>query len=409
MTIDGSIINYGLLLALAVSHKLESSDSHNSEVEAANQLAVLKCSSGNTAMSIDEQRFLYTRSRTGTVSRFRFIKNNNPEDFSERFADTYKNNDMSQYCTTVQYISNIGVGFRSIRTKQPFYPPELIMNMPMNSVITPDQKKLGIFGRLKSSIKRFLGRKYSDVKNSAIVKGTFHTEDNTKKVSYFWKPFVIPFVSTYCEATLTREVQLMPRLVCYFEITILSPDAAIVNRHTSERPMGSVREVTESVAIGIAECTFPLSGCMPGWDMQSYGYHGDNGHAYHGSGGQRRRRRQLDGEDLAFGPKYGVNDTVGCGIDYHKRSIFFTFNGTFLGYAFQDLAIDMLSTTVFFPVVGIDTNCPIYCNFGYKDPFSFDLTSYILLHQKEVLLQTLVGNSTKDTTKRKSKARKSRR
>lgn len=402
VSVDGSIINYGLLLALSVSCKLQSNQSTNSEIEAANNLLLLKCSSGNMAMYIDERKFLFTATRNGPSPRFRFIKNNNPEEFSERYAATHNNNDISQYCTTVQYIGNVGVGYRSIRTKQPFYCPELITKVPISLTVIQEKTKLGFLKRLKSSIKRYLGRKYTEVKHSASVMNPLHHEDDTNKLSYFWKPYVIPFVSSYDETTKKREIQLMPRLVSYFEMTILSPESATITRHLSERPQESVREVTESVAIGIADCSYPLSGGLPGWDMQSYGYHGDNGHVYHGSGGRRRRRRQLDGEDHAYGPRYGVNDTVGCGIDYHKRSIFFTFNGTFLGYAFQDLPVHILASTMFYPVVGIDSNCPIYCNFGYRDPFAFDLTSYILLHQKDVLLQTLVV-STKNEKKRKSR------
>lgn len=49
------------------------------------------------------------------------------------------------------------------------------------------------------------------------------------------------------------------------------------------------------------------------WEVNSCGYHGDNGHIYRGKG---------TGE--AFGPTYTTGDTVGAGIDYASQEFFFT-------------------------------------------------------------------------------------
>ena len=83
-----------------------------------------------------------------------------------------------------------------------------------------------------------------------------------------------------------------------------------------------------------------------------------------------------------FGPRFGSGDTVGCGIDYTVQGIFFTLNGTFLGYGWTGVDCTVLQNDLY-PVVGIDTRSPIECNFGSK-PFSFDLTSFLIQHKDDV-------------------------
>lgn len=74
-----------------------------------------------------------------------------------------------------------------------------------------------------------------------------------------------------------------------------------------------------------------------------------------------------------FGPNFGFNDTVGCGLDYSNRSIFFTLNGKFLGTAFSEVRTSL----ELYPTVGIDAHCSVRFNFGAQ-PFAFDLHSFIL-------------------------------
>ncbi|OON16359.1 hypothetical protein X801_07829 [Opisthorchis viverrini] len=59
-------------------------------------------------------------------------------------------------------------------------------------------------------------------------------------------------------------------------------------------------------------------------EHSSFGYHND-GSVYHGSASA----------GIKFGPRFGENDTVGCGVDFMSRSLFFTRNGVFLGKAFE--------------------------------------------------------------------------
>jgi ankyrin repeat protein len=56
----------------------------------------------------------------------------------------------------------------------------------------------------------------------------------------------------------------------------------------------------------------------PGWGPNSYGYHSDNGHLYHGDDSYVY---QLINPN--FGPKFSTNDIVGAGIDHLKQKIFF--------------------------------------------------------------------------------------
>ena len=63
---------------------------------------------------------------------------------------------------------------------------------------------------------------------------------------------------------------------------------------------------------------------LPGWDKQSYGYHGDDGHSFCSSGtGQ------------PYGPTFTTGDTVGCALNLIDGSCFYTKNGIHLGVAFS--------------------------------------------------------------------------
>lgn len=58
----------------------------------------------------------------------------------------------------------------------------------------------------------------------------------------------------------------------------------------------------------------------PGWEPESWGYHGDDGNCYssHNSGKQ-------------YGPPFTTGDTVGCGVNFRLGTVFFTKNGVLLG------------------------------------------------------------------------------
>jgi len=156
--------------------------------------------------------------------------------------------------------------------------------------------------------------------------------------------------------------------IAYFEATI-----------HEQRP-GSVQESIQAtqpqytpsppcVAIGVACALFPLRMRMPGWDVNSFGYHGDDGNFFHG--------RARSG--TPSGPTFGTGDTVGCGLMYPpltgncSGSIFFTKNGEVVFS--RPLPAEGILNVPYFPVVGIDAFNPIDVNFGGRE-FVFNVHSF---------------------------------
>ena len=76
--------------------------------------------------------------------------------------------------------------------------------------------------------------------------------------------------------------------------------------------------------IGVGFCG--KDACMeklPGWDLDSWAYHGDDGKTF---------CRQLTGRP--FGPTFTSEDTIGCGLNFLDGTAFFTKNGNFLGESY---------------------------------------------------------------------------
>ncbi|XP_057974667.1 ran-binding protein M homolog [Malania oleifera] len=130
------------------------------------------------------------------------------------------------------------------------------------------------------------------------------------------------------------------RLVYYFEITVRNAGAK------------------GQIAIGFTTESFKMRR-QPGWEANSYGYHGDDGHLYRGHG-----------KGDAFGPTFTTGDTVGGGINYATQEFFFTKNGVVVGTTFKDVKGPL------FPTVAVHSqNEEVAVNFG-KDPFVFDLKAF---------------------------------
>ena len=73
--------------------------------------------------------------------------------------------------------------------------------------------------------------------------------------------------------------------------------------------------------IGIGFCTknFPLTR-LPGWEPESWGYHGDDGRAF-----------CCQGIGKTYGPMFNTGDVIGCGVNFRTHTAFFTRNGNELG------------------------------------------------------------------------------
>ncbi|GAQ84119.1 spla ryanodine receptor domain-containing protein [Klebsormidium nitens] len=131
------------------------------------------------------------------------------------------------------------------------------------------------------------------------------------------------------------------RLLYYFELTV---------RDRGDR---------NCIAIGFTDENFKHSR-QPGWEAGSYGYHGDDGKAYHASG-----------RGDAYGPTFTTGDVVGAGVNHATQEIFFTKNGKHLGVAFADVR------EILYPTVGLHSkNERVEVNFG-KRPFKFDLEALV--------------------------------
>ncbi|KAK6116690.1 hypothetical protein DH2020_049572 [Rehmannia glutinosa] len=132
----------------------------------------------------------------------------------------------------------------------------------------------------------------------------------------------------------------LKRLLYYFEMYVKSAGAK------------------GQISIGFTTSAFKLRR-QPGWEANSYGYHGDDGLLYRGHG-----------KGDPFGPTYTTGDTVGGGINYATQEFFFTKNGVVVGSVYKDVKGPV------FPTVAVHSqNEEVTVNFG-KDPFIFDLKAY---------------------------------
>lgn len=149
------------------------------------------------------------------------------------------------------------------------------------------------------------------------------------------------------EAAAVRADHPMPPQcgIYYFEITILSK--------THEGMIG----------IGFSSSNASLER-LPGWEQESWAYHGDDGKSFFGDS---------QGQGRAYGPTFGINDTVGCGVNFATGCAFFTKNGVFLGNAFRDLR-----DTKLYPSVGMkkQPGAHLSANFGQR-PFIFDIDGMV--------------------------------
>ncbi|KAK9834310.1 hypothetical protein WJX81_005519 [Elliptochloris bilobata] len=147
-------------------------------------------------------------------------------------------------------------------------------------------------------------------------------------------------------------------------------DAASVRADTPVPPDSSVyyyevavinRGRDGFIGIGFATSEVPLDR-LPGWDSHSYGYHGDDGCAFKGSG-----------KGNAYGPTFTTGDVVGVLFDRVDCCISFVKNGIDLGVAFADVPLEER----LYPCVGLRTpDEEVDANFG-ASPFVGDFPGMV--------------------------------
>ena len=124
--------------------------------------------------------------------------------------------------------------------------------------------------------------------------------------------------------------------------------------------------------IGIGFCRSNVTlDRLPGWDPESWGYHGDDGHSF-----------CCQGTGKTYGPTFTTGDVVGCCINFTKGIAFYTKNGVELDVAFRDLTFDLPGKPGkgnFYPCIGLRTPGEhVRVNFGQK-PFVFDIVGYVMV------------------------------
>ncbi|KAI9805794.1 MAG: hypothetical protein M1825_000408 [Sarcosagium campestre] len=118
-----------------------------------------------------------------------------------------------------------------------------------------------------------------------------------------------------------------------------------------------------TIGIGFSSANVSLNR-LPGWEPESWAYHGDDGHSFCCS---------HTGKD--YGPKFAAGDTIGCGVNFRTGSAFFTKNGLSLGTAFRDIKGRL------YPSVGMKRPGEhVRTNFGQR-PFVFDIDGLMAMEK----------------------------
>uniref|UniRef100_A0A1I8P9R2 Ran-binding proteins 9/10 homolog n=1 Tax=Stomoxys calcitrans TaxID=35570 RepID=A0A1I8P9R2_STOCA len=125
------------------------------------------------------------------------------------------------------------------------------------------------------------------------------------------------------------------------------------------------------MGIGLTAQQFRMNR-LPGWDKQSYGYHGDDGNSFSSSG-----------HGQSYGPTFTTGDIIGCCVNFVNNTCFYTKNGIHLGIAFRDLP------TKLYPTVGLQTpGEEVDANFG-QEPFKFDKIEEMMRDMREEMKKTI--------------------
>lgn len=269
--------------------------------------------------------------------------------------DVYSSEAVGLKCSknTAAFLGSVGASNQSVQTTTPFPPLSLLAHESWL-----DMFKVFILTITEKMKEMAPPNCHFDSRNEEIF-STKHYQFST------------PF---RCTMNGTSGSYILPRFIAYYEVLVTKQEKTeiVPSFYTYDNDWSTIGNTTraiECIAIGLATKDFELKR-LPGWDENSYGYHSDDGAIFHGRG------RQV----ASYGPSFGAGDTVGCGIDYESRSIFFTVNGNYQGIAFA--TIDLIEGQVLYPTVGIDAEVKVTFNFG-NEPFKFDLREFIAKRENE--------------------------
>ncbi|GIL56971.1 hypothetical protein Vafri_12242 [Volvox africanus] len=128
-------------------------------------------------------------------------------------------------------------------------------------------------------------------------------------------------------------------LIYYFEVMVVEPGS------------------NGTIGIGFTHSNHDVTRHV-GWDAGTFGLHGDNGETY------------FEGCSEYYGFKYGKGDVVGAALDFQRKEIFFTKNGT------KGKAISISISQALYPTVSLRSSGGfVSVNFGQK-PFSFNIDPF---------------------------------
>lgn len=109
---------------------------------------------------------------------------------------------------------------------------------------------------------------------------------------------------------------------------------------------------------------------LPGWERNSYGYHGDDGKVFHGSGTGR-----------PYGHTYGDGDVIGAALDRVAQTLTFYKNGMCLGVAFTDVTNEPL-----YPCAGFQSGgATMRVNLGWE-PWRYSMSVEMLREERRAVL-----------------------
>ncbi|PWW75617.1 SPRY-domain-containing protein [Tuber magnatum] len=162
--------------------------------------------------------------------------------------------------------------------------------------------------------------------------------------------FIGPQKASDNDAAAVRADQPMPPQcgLFYYEVTVVSKG--------------------KEGLIGVGFCTQKVQlNRLPGWEPESWGYHGDDGNSF-----------CCQGTGKQYGPQFSTNDIIGCGVNFRTGTAFFTKNGVELGTAFRGIEGKL------YPAVGMKRPGEhVRVNFG-QERFVFDIDHYMNNEKKRV-------------------------